>query len=93
MGLGVEEDTTWKQATTKLERGDVLLLYTDGIIDAQNAEGEFFEEKQLIEIACSIAGKTAREIQETILTTVHTFAGDTPIFDDMTLVVLIRETD
>jgi serine phosphatase RsbU (regulator of sigma subunit) len=93
MGLGVEEDTTWKQATTIMERGDVLLLYTDGIVDAQNPEGEFFEERQLIEIACANAGRTAREIQETILNRVHTFAGDTPIFDDMTLMVLSRDAD
>jgi len=93
MGLGVEEETNWKQATTILEPGDVLLLYTDGIVDAQNEEDKFFEEEQLIEIVCSNAGKNAIEIQETILNKVHTFAGDTPISDDMTIVVLRREAE
>ncbi len=93
MALGVVEDASWAQATITLQSGDVLLFYTDGIIDAQNAEGEFYEQKRLIETACDCLGKSAQEINKAIMDSVHVFAGDTPIYDDMTLVVLTCDLD
>jgi serine phosphatase RsbU (regulator of sigma subunit) len=93
MALGVLENAAWKQATTTLQPGDVLVFYTDGIIDAQNVEGDFYEQKRLIDAARDCSGKTALEIKAAILDSVHAFAGDTAIFDDMTLLVLTRDPE
>ncbi|MGD9092021.1 MAG: PP2C family protein-serine/threonine phosphatase [Anaerolineales bacterium] len=91
MPIGIDEDTTWTQSNIKMNPGDVLLLYTDGIPDAQNTEGEFFKERQLIEIAQSNFGKPAHELQKSILDGINEFVNGAPQFDDITLLVLARD--
>jgi serine phosphatase RsbU (regulator of sigma subunit) len=88
--IGIEEGITWSQANAQLDPGDVLILYTDGIPDAQNDDGEFFGEQALVEIAKDNLGRTAEEIQSKILDEVYQFVGEAPQFDDITLIVLIR---
>jgi serine phosphatase RsbU (regulator of sigma subunit) len=93
MALGVEESADWRRAAMKMAPGDILVLYTDGVTDAQNAAGDFYDEKRLVETICSLSSRTAQEIKETILESVHTFAGESAIFDDITLLVLKREPE
>jgi sigma-B regulation protein RsbU (phosphoserine phosphatase) len=91
MAIGIEEEATWKQATVQIAPGDTLLLYTDGIPDAQNDDGAFFEDEAMIETAQSHLGETAHEIQAAILEEVENFVGAAPQFDDITLMVLLRD--
>lgn len=91
MAMGIEEEATWTQESVHLDPGDVLLLYTDGIPDAQNNEGQFFDDEALIETAQANLGKSAHEIQAAILEKVTNFTGDTPQFDDITLMILVRD--
>jgi serine phosphatase RsbU (regulator of sigma subunit) len=90
MPMGIEMEAVWGQASIQIEPGDVLILYTDGIPDAINSEGQFFREKQLVEVARTGLGMGPQEIQSCILEAVQSFAGDTPQFDDITLLVLMR---
>ena len=48
--LGILDGGTWEQRTTHIAPGDVLLLYTDGITEAQNAQEAFFDEDRLREV-------------------------------------------
>lgn len=91
IAMGIEEYTTWTQEMVTIEPGDVLILYTDGIPDAQNEEGKFFDEERIIEIATARLGQPAHEIQAAILEGVQKFAGLTPQSDDITLMVLVRD--
>ena len=91
IAIGIEEDATWTQASIKIDPGDILMLYTDGIPDAQNVEGMFFEEDKLIEIAQASRGRPAYEIQTTVLDDVQRFVGEAPQSDDITLMVLVRD--
>ncbi len=88
--IGIEQNMTWSQARVQLEPGDVLVLYTDGIPDAQNADGQFFGEKALAETILDHLDGSAEEIQQAILDGVSEFVGDAPQFDDITLLVLMR---
>ena len=90
--LGIESGSTWGQEEISIYPGDVLILYTDGIPDAQNSQGNFFEEENLIETAQSHLGMAAHEIQSVILEKVQNFVGDVPQFDDITLMVLVRDS-
>lgn len=90
MPMGIEMEAVWGQASIQIEPGDVLILYTDGIPDAINSEGQFFREKQLVEVARTGLGMGPQEMQSCILEAVQSFAGDTPQFDDITLLVLMR---
>jgi serine phosphatase RsbU (regulator of sigma subunit)/DNA-binding NarL/FixJ family response regulator len=97
MALGVLEDVAWTQASTQLERGAVLVLFTDGIVDAQDQEGKAYGRTQWLELlraAVLTPGPdrhSAQDLQDALLNRLHRFMGDVPQADDMTLVILVRE--
>ena len=91
MALGVLEDATWEQRTIHLAAGDLLVLYTDGVIDADNGQGGFFGEERLLETILNCTKCSAQEIQDALVAEVHSFVGDAPQFDDITLMVIKRE--
>jgi hypothetical protein len=91
MSLGVMEQATWKQRNTKLGPGDLLILYTDGVTEAENPQGVAFGEDRLIDAAYRKAACPAREIQAALLDEVHRFVANTPRQDDIALIVIKRE--
>jgi len=92
MPLGVLEKASWEQGSVQIASGDALLLYTDGIPEAQNQQGEFFGEKRLLKIVQSNLGRSAQDMQKVLLAGVHRFRGDAPQLDDITLMVVVRES-
>jgi serine phosphatase RsbU (regulator of sigma subunit) len=56
----------------------MLLLYTDGVIDAQNPLGEFLGEEGMLNIIQTRIGQSAKSVQETLLATLGDFAGAEP---------------
>jgi sigma-B regulation protein RsbU (phosphoserine phosphatase) len=91
LGLRMFKDVTWEQRTAQLAPGDVLVLYSDGITEAQDDQEEFFEEERLLEVGQASFGRSAQEVQDTILAEVDRFVGDAPQVDDITLMVLARQ--
>jgi serine phosphatase RsbU (regulator of sigma subunit)/DNA-binding NarL/FixJ family response regulator len=91
MALGVVEDVTWKQDTVRLAPGDVLLLYSDGITEAQDQQEAFFGEKRLLQAAQANLGHSAQDIQDALIAEVREFVGEAPQFDDITLMVVGRD--
>jgi serine phosphatase RsbU (regulator of sigma subunit) len=91
MPLGIDEDSTWTQETVVIHPGDVLLLYTDGVTDAQNSQGEFIDRKAILNITSHSLGQPVEHIHQAILQVVHDFVGDAPRFDDITLVIIGRD--
>lgn len=91
MALGVSEQARWKQKFVKLAPGDYLILYTDGVTEAQNPEGEFFGEDLLLDVVLSHVGSPAKVVQDALLHEVHQFVGNTPRQDDIALIVIRRE--
>jgi len=89
--LGIFEDETWTAETVHLNPGDVLVLYTDGVTDAENGQAAFFEAERLMASVKSNLGCTAHEIQGAILDDICAFTGDTPQLDDIALVVIAWE--
>jgi sigma-B regulation protein RsbU (phosphoserine phosphatase) len=94
--LGIVEDTAWEQGIIQLDRGDALVLYTDGATDAQTADGDLFGQERLLEAiwagrrSSAPPGINAQEIEEAVLAAVHEFVGNAPRFDDLTLMVVTR---
>ena len=68
----------------------MLLLYTDGVIDAQNNEDAFFGAERLLATVQANFDRSAQEIQEAILAAMHQFSRGVPQFDDIALIVLRR---
>ncbi len=92
LGLRMFKDVTWEQQTAQLAPGDLLVLYSDGVTEAQDDQEEFFDEERLLEVGQANLGRSAQEVQDTILEEVDRFVGDAPQFDDITLMVLARLT-
>jgi DNA-binding NarL/FixJ family response regulator len=90
MALGVMGEMIWKQKVVRLLPGDVLLMYTDGLTDAQDARGNFYDEGRLLNVARR-AGKSAAEILQAVLDDLDRFTGGAPRLDDVTLMVARRE--
>lgn len=91
MALGVMETAHWQQKIVRLAAGDVLVLYTDGITEAQNKQGDFYGEHRLLDVIRSHSSRTAKEIQNAVLEAVREFTGDAPRQDDIALVVIRRK--
>ena len=90
MPVGIMEDGTWGQEMTQLDPGDVLVLYSDGITEAQNAQQAFFGTERLLKVLQAGLTHPAQGVQDAVLAEVHSFVGDAPQFDDITLMVVVR---
>jgi serine phosphatase RsbU (regulator of sigma subunit) len=88
--LGIFGDLQWEDGTTQVGLGDVLLLYTDGVNEAQNSAEEFFGYEHLLSVTKSNVNHTAEEQHAAIIRNLQTFVGTAPQFDDITLMVLKR---
>ena len=90
MALGVSDEAEWTSRSARIEVGDLLLLYTDGLVDAQEPEGEPFGIQRGVQILQANAASTAGEVQDALLNAVFAFMDDEPQFDDITLVLVKR---
>ncbi len=79
-----------EEHTLELESGDVLILYSDGITEAENFRKDQFGEDRLLKLAEMLAknGYSADEIKNVILDSVKNFVGNTPQSDDITMLVI-----
>jgi len=91
MALGVMEQTDYASETLRMEPGDALVIYTDGITEARDASGQMYGEERMLEVAQGAQGCSAGVIQEALMDDVHRFVGDAPRADDITLVVVAME--
>ncbi len=91
MALGVSEQAMWKQKIEKFSSGDILILYTDGITEAQNPKGQFYGEERLLDVVLGKKNSSANQILDALLDNVHQFVGSMPRQDDIALIVIRRE--
>jgi sigma-B regulation protein RsbU (phosphoserine phosphatase) len=91
MPLGIDEENSWLQDEVLISPGEMLLLYTDGVTDAQNSEGEFIDRKLITHIAQQNINKSTQDVLNSIMDRLHHFVADAPRFDDITLVIVGRK--
>lgn len=89
--MGVFDDFYYADGQLVLETGDVLVLYTDGVTEAFNTQGEQFSESGLVRVLEALPdGPEAKEVVGEIVDSVYAHAGDQPQSDDITLLVIRR---
>jgi sigma-B regulation protein RsbU (phosphoserine phosphatase) len=88
--LGLESDIARfvAQTQTQLDRGDGIVLYTDGITEAQNCSGQQYGLERLCEVVRHNCHKSARQIQQIVVDDVLHHINGHKIYDDITLLVL-----
>jgi sigma-B regulation protein RsbU (phosphoserine phosphatase) len=86
--MGAFKEATYKQDSLKLNPGDLVFFYTDGINEAFNHEGEQFGEERLLELIKEIRSQSAKEIADRVVKEVMDFSSSDMPQDDMTVVAL-----
>ncbi len=86
--LGVKKGVVFEQKKLVLEPEDVLLLYTDGVTEAQDKAGEFFGTSRLKELFAAHAQTPPQGIIESIVSELEAFCQSKSFHDDISLVVL-----
>src|SRR5581483_4255798 len=92
IALGIVSNISLPEVSVQMDCGDVIVLYTDGVTEAfeQNGEQEFGMTR-LTQVVEEHAGGTCQELTNHILNAVAEFTEGAPQFDDLTLVVVKRE--
>jgi sigma-B regulation protein RsbU (phosphoserine phosphatase) len=85
--IGTFLNGPYEQETIKLQSGDILVVYTDGVTEALNPAGVEFGEEQLRSIVVESLRLSARESAERIIAKVLEWQGQAPQHDDITLIV------
>jgi sigma-B regulation protein RsbU (phosphoserine phosphatase) len=88
MVLGLFASAQYEAGAVKLQPGDRLVLFTDGVVEALNVEGEEFGVERLIEFLRANAQSVAPEILSRLQEAVLSFSAHTPQHDDITMMVL-----
>jgi serine phosphatase RsbU (regulator of sigma subunit) len=88
MPVGLMEGAEFALETLRLEPGDRVVIYSDGVTEAQNQKREFFGKKRLNEILKAHAGESCSAIHDAIQEGVTAFTEGAPQSDDITVVVL-----
>jgi len=86
--IGPFTDATYREEETALSAGDTLILYSDGVSDAADANDEAFGEERLLGCVGRACEMEPEKLIEHVLGAVRTFAADRPQFDDITLLVV-----
>ena len=72
----------------QLYKGDVVVLYTDGITEAENMDKMLYGLERLIDVIQMNWQRTASEIRYAVIDDVRSHIGEQKIFDDITLLIL-----
>ncbi len=86
--LGVRRKIVFEEKKITLQPGDILLLYTDGITEAENPAGEFFGQNRLCTFLQECRSLSPQQIVDNLLKQVRSFTGTSNYADDLTLVVM-----
>jgi sigma-B regulation protein RsbU (phosphoserine phosphatase) len=86
--IGLVDGPDYEERSVQLARGDLLVMYTDGVTEAINGREEMFSDDRLKEVIRAHAEHTSADMVAAIRHAVDSFCGDTPQFDDITILVL-----
>jgi sigma-B regulation protein RsbU (phosphoserine phosphatase) len=88
IAMGALPDAPYTQDSVQMAPGDILILYTDGITEAENVQLEMFGMERLEKTILSSRMLPAKELSQAILDAVRSFTGEHPQSDDITLMVI-----
>ena len=90
IALGMFEGSTYEAVENVVRSGDILVLYSDGVTEAENPAGQPFEESGLDRVVAAHGLETPAELAPTILRAVEAHARDSRFTDDLTVLILKR---
>lgn len=91
-GIGIMEDMKYSAGVVELDLAEALCIYSDGVEDTKNGADEFYGLERLLELV-TLPAHSATEHVERISTSLTKFMGDAKPFDDVTVLVIMRQGD
>ena len=89
--VGIDGKAEFDEKTVQLKPDDFLVLYTDGVTEANNTKEEEFGEQRLMEVLSQNAKQPIQQVGESLLKSVKEFAGGAQQYDDITCILLKYE--
>jgi len=86
--VGLFPKIRYRREISNVEPGSVLVVYTDGVSEAEDAKGDQLGLDRLASLVASVRFRSAGQIHEAIRADLESFVGDAPVHDDSTLIVL-----
>jgi phosphoserine phosphatase RsbU/P len=86
--LGLFEHAEYETGDAVVRPGDLIVLFSDGVTEAENADGEEFGDDRLMKVIASVGGGSAVEVRDAIQRAVRDYCGSAPVRDDVTVMVL-----
>jgi phosphoserine phosphatase RsbU/P len=87
--VGMLPGVKFKMGQAKLEPGDLLFAYTDGVTDARSPSGAFFSERRLFDVV-SAGSPTAQALVDDVAAQLTAHIAEAPQFDDITMLAVRR---
>lgn len=89
--LGLMKDFTYKEELINMEPGEILITYSDGVTEARDEYGIFFEKSRLLRVLSRIGKYKFEDMGEIIVREVDNFVGDAPVHDDLSLILIKKD--
>lgn len=86
--LGIYKNKTYKSSIVELGKGDLMVLYTDGIINSRDKEGTLYGTEKLKETLQTMNNLTTKEVVEKLLESIKSYEAEQPQSDDISIVAL-----
>jgi hypothetical protein len=90
MALGLSPQAVFNEQHLELQSGEVMVVYSDGLTEARNGQGQFFGEQKLLDLIPQLATNSAQQIGERLIAEVDQFVGDARAYDDISVVIVKR---
>jgi sigma-B regulation protein RsbU (phosphoserine phosphatase) len=88
--VGLLPGRTYEEASIQLEPGDRIVLFTDGVPEAEDAEGEFFGDDRVREMLAGMSGEAAEGLCKAIASRIDAYESGDP-HDDVTVLAFGRK--
>ncbi|MHB8217808.1 MAG: PP2C family protein-serine/threonine phosphatase [Candidatus Sulfotelmatobacter sp.] len=89
--IGIQAEAKYESASVTLAPGDWLIIFTDGLVEAVNANDEEFDEPRLLSALEAGVSTTPKELLERLMASLDLFVGSTPQHDDVTCLLVKAE--
>jgi len=86
--LGIMPNSRYECASTAVAAGDLLLIFTDGLVEAQDEKEQEYGEARMLAILDKSSGGTAADVMQQLMTSVDAFVGAARQYDDITCLVM-----
>ncbi len=89
--LGIQPEAKYESASVTLAPGDWMIIFTDGLVEAVNANNEEYDEPRLLSVLEASVSLTPKEMLDRMMASLDLFVGSTPQHDDVTCLLIKAE--